>query len=120
MKYLLILILVISVSCNSSERNKIGIAIIPKPGSVVESAGFCTLGNESAIFISEFPEVGLISVFSEQVKGYLSLKSADDENADIQLVDAPDLSEEGYSLKVNKRSIIISASTSKGTNDSND
>jgi hypothetical protein len=73
-KCFLNLILVLSVSCNSSETNKPGIIIIPRPGSIVEVKGFCKLENKATLFISRFSESTLASVFSVQINDYLSVK----------------------------------------------
>lgn len=113
-KYFLIVLLALSVSCNSSETKKTAVNIIPEPSSVVETGGFCKLKSKTAIFISGFNESSLISLFSDQVKEYLVVEPGDGTNADIKIVMEPSKSPEGYALTVNKNNILISAGTLNG------
>lgn len=111
MKYLLVLILVASVSCNSSKKNNSGIAIIPKPESVLEGTGFCILDSNTTISVSSSSLSLIAGVFSEQVKDYISLSSSDQEEADIEMnIDSVKKSG-SYTLEVGKRKILISAGT---------
>jgi hexosaminidase len=114
MKYFTIFIIIICVSCNSSKKNESGVAIIPQPVSVMETGHFFKLNNESTIFSPDIKVSPVVSVFSEQVKDYISLKKIDNNTSDIEIIIAAGKNPEAYSLNVKKGKIIITASTLNG------
>lgn len=89
MKFFLILIIILSVSCGSSQKNNTGIIIIPKPESVLENDGFCRLDYKPTISGSGISSSLIIDVFSEQVKEYLSLESGMSGESDIEIIIEP-------------------------------
>lgn len=114
MRYFLILILVLSVSCNNSKNNKSVISIIPKPRSVVENRGYFKFSEKATIYSTSNSTSPIISVFSDQMKDYLILVPGNKKNADIEIIIEPGRQPEGYSLVVGKGKILISAGTLNG------
>ena len=114
MRYVIVLIFAICISCTDSKKNSPGITIIPQPDSIIESRGFFKLDNKATIYCSAGLNSGVINVFSDEVKDYVSLKQGLKEESDIDVNIEPGKKTEAYSLKVFKDKILISASTLNG------
>lgn len=112
MKSILVLLLVLCISCNS-KKSDVGITIIPKPESIVETGGFFKLKNQATIYFAGSDADAVISVFSGQVNDYLTLQKGD-KDAGIEIIIAEGIIGENYSLDVNKNKILITAGSLNG------
>jgi hexosaminidase len=114
MKYVIVLIFAVCVSCNVSKKNEAGITIIPKPESLSVTGGLLKLNNRATIYCSEENSAAVINTFSDEVKDHLYLEPGKKEGSDIEILIEPGKKPEAYSLHVNKEKITISASTLNG------
>jgi hexosaminidase len=114
MKYLPILILVLSFTCCNSEKNKPGVVIIPKPESVLEMGGFFKLDKNSFVYSAGNAADGLIKIFSDQVKGFVSLEAGAESDSEIEIIIESSDIPEAYTLLVNKKKILITSGTLAG------
>ena len=91
------------------------ISIIPKPVYLEQTRGFFTLDAQTAIVADE-----AVAFQAEQLRGYLSpatgfsFKGQQDKTIELRLKDSSKLGQEGYTLQVTPKRILLSAANSAG------
>ena len=111
------MIILFSISC--SEEKIIPINLVPKPVHFVQKTGSFTLNKNSSIFlIDKSPRIIELVEFAQKMiidRTGLALKVKNDgQGLFFDLIDNPDIGEEGYKISINEKGVFIYANNPAG------
>ena len=111
------MIILFSIGC--SEEKIIPINLVPKPVHFVQKTGSFTLNKNSSIFlIDKSPRIIELVEFAQKMivdRTGLALKvKSDGQGLFFDLIDNPDIGEEGYKISINEKGVFIYANNPAG------
>ena len=115
MKKYFALFLIAGVSCTNAAKEDRKIRIIPQPVSVVQTGGHLRLDTGSAVNYWTDPSIlTAVKVFTDEMKDGLHLSPGEHKSSDIEIIMKDGYGAEGYLVEVERRKVIVSASSPKG------
>ncbi len=116
--FLIIGMLVCSVSLAHAQTSSSSLALIPYPAHLTESEGTFTFSDATTIAIEENADEVLVENFASlfiQSAGFSPKVKTNSKKGDICVVRDKDMPEEAYRMEITSKKIIITSSSTKGT-----